>query len=394
VGFGAKLLGWVFALTVVGYPVAGLLAVFFDMPSWGASYPFRVLILLLSGLLLGIAIRSQQTTPASRLMLFFWCLYAVRLAWDGVFGPPGAFAALLFFVVTIVIPVASSTLAARFWDERVAASAVFLTGSVVCVFGALLGTGVLATDRMYADVTTRLFLDTVNPISFGHTGASTIIAAIVLGSYQLSAFRLITLLAGVVAAVACIVVSASRGPMVALFAVAFFLAIARGRMMLLVVLVALSMGAIYLGFELEVLSRFQGIVGADQDASALERLVLQSRALTMFLEHPIFGAAYAEWESNEYPHNLFIETAMALGIAGLIPVIALVFAAYASSWRQVKAGYLLLPLFFVQNFFAFQFSSALWGASAFWISISLVIAVQIGQRNLSGARVAHQKKRS
>lgn len=372
-----RILGWAFALNIIGYPLAGLFAVFANLPSWATSYPFRAFVALLSLALFWKASVLPRQGRVHVLVTVFWILYVLRLVWDSLLGPPGAAAALFYFILTVAIPVAALVRGSMHWDEAYTAKVVFYMGSAICGAGLLLGLGIVATDRMMSDITTRLFLDTVNPITFSHTGVTTLLAAAALLYGKTLPVSRGTLTTGVALAAGCIVLAASRGPLVALVACAMVAALAQNRWTLLVLLAALGGAVALFNADLGLFSRFGDIEDFEFDASSLERLLLQANALQMFEQSPIIGVAYAEFETNAYPHNVFIETAMALGVVGLLPLIAMTLLCFRNAWRLLRRGRMLLPLLFIQYFIGFQFSSALWGATAYWACTGLLLCASV-----------------
>lgn len=376
----ARWLAWAFALTLIGYPLAGLAAVFAGLPSWATSYPFRFVVV---GLSLWLVVRAARLRPRSRLpamLAIFWLLYVGRLVADWVSGPPGAAEALFFFALTTLIPVIVLARMTPHWDDALAARAVFLIGTAICAGGVLIGTGVIATDRQL-DITTRLFLDTVNPVTFGHVAASTLIAAGALAWRRHHGIPAPLLAVGSVAALGCLVLAGSRGPILALALCALVMAIVQRRFGLLVVLAIFGTALVTTG-EVEVVERFQGIESVEGDASALERLVLQANAIDIFLSNPVLGGAFAEFEFFSYPHNVFLETAMALGVVGLSLLVMLTLGSLRQGHKRLRAGQVLLPLLFVQYFVGSQFSGALWGSSALWACMALLLS-----RRRAGRRV-------
>lgn len=367
----SRWLGWAFALTLVGYPLAGLFAVFLRVPSWGASYPFRFAVVAISVWLLVHAAGVKPHGRLPPLVAVFWTLYVVRLLVDAVSGPPGALEALVFFVITTLVPVLTLVRAAPHWDESNAARAVFVLGSAICIGGVLLGTGLIRTDRQF-DHSSQLFLDTVNPISFGHVAVSTLIAAGALAYRTPRTIPGPLLAAGAAAALGCLTVAGARGPVVALAVCALALALVQRRLGMLLMLAAAGTFVVSMG-DVEVVARFQGLESVEGDASALERLVLQANAIEIFLANPVLGGAFAEFALNTYPHNVFIETAMALGVVGLLLIGALTLLAIARGYTLLRHRQVLLPLLFMQYFIGFQLSGALWGASAFWACLALLL---------------------
>ena len=77
----------------------------------------------------------------------------------------------------------------------------------------------------------------------------------------------------------------------------------------------------------ELWRRFSTI---EEDVSALDRLLLQGNAISQYLDRPILGSAFVELRLLTYPHNLFIETAMALGVVGLVVLVAMLAGLWAT----------------------------------------------------------------
>ncbi len=383
-----RMLSWAFALSVIGYPLAGLLAVFVNVPSWATSYPFRAAVAALSFALFWQARALRRQGRAHVLITVFWILYVLRLVWDSLLGPPGAAEALFYFTLTVAIPVAALMRGAVHWDEVHATKVVFYMGSAICGAGMVLGLGIVATDRMMSDITNQLFLDTINPITFSHAGVTTLLAAASLFSGKTRQVSSGTLAVGVAFAVGCMVQAASRGPLVALVACATLAALAQNRWTLLALVAALGGAVASSGTALEIFTRFEALEDVQGDASSLERLLLQANALHMFQQSPLIGAAYAEFEMNTYPHNVFIETAMALGVVGLLPLIAMTLLCFWNSWRLLRRGQMLLPLLFIQFFIGFQFSSALWGATAYWACTGLLLCASAPKKRRKASAFA------
>jgi hypothetical protein len=380
----ARWLAWAFALTLIGYPLAGLAAVFTGLPSWSTSYPFRFVVVAMSAWLLIRTARMRPSGALPAVLAMFWVLYVGRLLFDTVAGPPGAFEALFFFTLTTLIPLLALVRLAPHWDDALAAHSVFILGTAICTGGVLIGTGVIATDRQL-DITTRLFLDTVNPVTFGHAAVSTLIAAGTLMYVRPRSVPVPLLAAGAAAALGCLVLAGSRGPVLALAMCALAVALVRRRIGLLLAVAVVMVGVLLVtSGDGEVATRFQGLETLEGDASALERLVLQANAIEIFLANPVLGGAFAEFEINAYPHNIFIETAMALGAVGLTLLLVLLLGTFGRCFERMRRHHVLLPLLFLQYFVGFQFSGALWGSSAFWACMALLLSRRRARRRASG----------
>ena len=369
--------GWALSLTLVGYPVAGLIGSAFDWDSTAASVPFRVGVLVFSVVLLVRSPASGIWLRKASWLKVFTLLYLLRLLWDlGVAGVPGAGGALAFFLITVLLPCMALACVAGELREEQCAQATAILGGTVCFMAVVMYAMDWGLHRSLTEQTRRLSFEAVNPITLGHTAVTTVIAALVLARRPIGSLRIALVFAAIVVALSCLVLSASRGPLLALgvCALGYVLFASNWRMRLLLLGLGVLIGLLTLsnlGDGSELLLRFTDL---DEDDSSLERLLLQSNAINQFLASPWLGSAYCELEFLEYPHNLFIETAMALGVVGLMVMSVLVYLAGVQFVRRIRDGETLLPLLLLQYLVAIQFSGSLWGANAFWAMMAVTLA--------------------
>ena len=69
-------------------------------------------------------------------------------------------------------------------------------------------------------------------------------------------------------------------------------------------------------------SRFKSLATPEQDHTIQTRRESQSAALSSFVSNPVLGSE-AERSSEAYPHNIFLESAAAYGVLGLLPLVML-----------------------------------------------------------------------
>lgn len=370
--------GWALALALVGYPVAGLIGSALDWDSTLASIPFRLGVLALSGFLWTRSTRFRTWAQNSPWLMTFTLLYLLRLLWDfGVAGVPGASEALTFYTIAVLVPAAALGLFAGELREAQAAQAIALTGGVVCVMAVTMYFMGWGMDRSLTEQTRRLSFEAVNPITLGHVAVTTIIAALTILQRGQVGWRrgLAPVLIGI--ALTCLVLAASRAPLLVLGVCGLTYAVSTGswRTRLLLLGAALLIGAaafLTTGGESELFVRFSEF---EEDDSSLQRLLLQANAITQFLGNPILGSAFTELEFLEYPHNLFIETGMALGVVGLAVMVMLLYVAGGQFVRRLRAGEVLVPLLLLQYFLAIQFSGSLWGSTSFWALMAVVLGL-------------------
>lgn len=371
--------GWALALALVGYPVAGLIGSALNWDSTLASIPFRLGVLALSGVLWARSPPLRTWARNSPWLMAFTLLYLLRLLWDfGVAGVPGAGEAFVFYCIAVLVPAAPLGLTAGQLREEQAAQAIALTGGLVCVMAVSMYFMEWGMDRSLTEQTRRLSFEAVNPITLGHVAVTTIIAALAILHRGPRGLQRALAPVLMVVALTCLVLAASRAPLLVLGVCGLTYAVSAGswrtRLVLLGSALLIGLAAfISTGGESELFVRFADI---EEDDSSIQRLLLQANAITQFLGNPLLGSAFTELEFLEYPHNLFIETGMALGVVGLVVMLMLIYLAGVQFVRSLRAGKVLVPLLLLQYFLAIQFSGSLWGSTSFWALMAVVLGLQ------------------
>lgn len=361
---------WLLVLVIIGYPAAGLAAAAFDWDSQTASVPFRVLVLLLSGWIL-VTSRSRLMPSKGFILVAFGMVYLGRLVWDAtVASVPGASEAILFFIVTVVIPCVALWKCARQIDPATVSRLMFKFGAAICFAAFLMHTFDIGQSRSLTEATGRLSFEALNPISIGHVAVTTLIAALSLTQPRLRWADLPLMFAGVVAALTVSGLAAARGPVLGMVAAAMVYAVATRRWRWIMALVVASL-VLLLDPETALWKRFADV---EDDASSVERLLLQGSAVTAFLSSPVWGSAFVEPIEFTYPHNLFIETAMALGVIGLLLLFVLLAQSVRAAIRLAVDRNLLLPMLYAQYFVGSQLSGAIWGNAVLWAVTTLLLA--------------------
>ncbi len=366
----AKLARWVFVLTVIGYPFFGLLAALMNVESSVTSMPLRIWVAVLSLLVLIIAMLARLKGRGYKWLWVFWVLYSSRLLWDTfVADIDGAQNATLFFAAIVVLPCYALSRAVSRWKERPTAILLVAFGGATCILAVLMQVLGLGFESSLIEQTSRLSFESINPISLGHVATTTLIAGMCLARYRINWTAKILLTCASLTAVAVLILAASRGPVLAFGICALVFGFAAGQWRLIFLGGFLLLPVIF-GQNTELLARFSDI---EVDESTNDRILLMGNAISEFLEHPLLGSAFVEPLQMTYPHNLMIETAMALGMAGLATLVPVVLRACAQSWGRLKQQDLLLPLLFIQYLIGAQLSGAIWGNASFWAVVVLLV---------------------
>ena len=116
--------------------------------------------------------------------------------------------------------------------------------------------------------------------------------------------------------------------------------------------------------------------GYNVDRSAMERLTAQSLAIEDFLSSPLIGRYYIHPNLGRglYPHNIIIETAMALGIVGLALLFIVILRGALKVLRYFSFEHPLLTMLLVQYTVEAMVSGALWGSDNFFVLLGVLLS--------------------
>lgn len=380
---------WIIALSLLAYPLLGTLVAFTSLPSLVASVPVRALVLLLA---LSLTLRTRSAvwlSTGASLLFAFWAIYLTRLLWDWwIVGIPVASEFTLNFVV-FCIPTAMAFMHAPAIDERKLSRMLLVLGVVTCLLAIVANSTNLASARSFTeDAEGRLFLDTVNPITFGHVGTTTILATLGVSRYCTRKIEWLGLAAAAAIGSTAILLGGSRGPLVALLVCITLAALlVKGYRWLLLPLIAgglLVFGEGSVDSEILLGSRVTSSVQSD---SPEIRVLMAAGAVEQFLESPLVGSAIIERQFEDYPHNPFLEAAMAVGVAGLLLLVIINFRALKRILRSLRRGNLLVPLLAVQALVGAQVSGSLSASASLWLFLALFAGAESRIRR----RVSTQK---
>lgn len=382
--------GIVMAGGIVGFPLVAATTSLLDMPSTTTSIVMRALIgsgallLLLTG---RRSITGLIRTPAV-LLLYFWLFYILRLLVETLFQPEElarpAFIYWTFAVGACLVPMVA--LAAN--RERMAPDHLFRLILVLCVVATLLGLASADTkmgDGEYAFDTGRYGLDSLNPIFFGHLGVTVAVMAIwrLHEKATLKAYLLYAMVAAL--GILVMLLSASRGPLIAFAASILALEVVRGWRRLLLVGLTLAPLFVFLTFDLTSVDRALGtqtfsrlqLTFEISDAATLGRVQSLGGALQQFIEAPISGNALEERTTRNYPHNIVLEALIATGIFGALALVMALVWLLRQTVRllQARSPYGWLALLFVQYLVGAQMSGAVWSSYQLWTLCGALIAL-------------------
>ena len=241
----------------------------------------------------------------------------------------------------------------------------------------------------------RLATAAINPISLGHyaTSVSLISFYIILNKSSFhnklpsitnhTLVYLTTFATGIVITF----LAGSRGPLLALLICSVLLLTScqlKNKISnytlwaLILLLVLFCVSNTFIGKENLLLNRLLS-TGDDLDgADSQTRGYVYYMAIQLFLEHPIIGFGLELPNAEGYPHNLYLESFLAIGVSGglifiiivtytLMVSIKLIFAK-SSQWQWIG-------VLFIQYFIGGCFSGALYGSSSFWYFLFAILGI-------------------
>lgn len=352
------------ALAVVGYPLSAAVSQLTEADSNAINLAFRITILVLS-LLLGIWTIARGQYQVDALILVFLMIYTIRMVSDLTYsGLPDIKENFQFYMAITLIPTLSLGGGLAWYNEKTFAWWITLIGGLAGLLIAY--TLLFRPDEMLLEaLDQRASFKFLNPISIGYHGLYIAAAALILIAI-LGKRRWILLLGAVtVLGGYLLLVSGSRGPIVALVLGVGLTGFANTRTAGAYAIIGLGVAALLMvvGAPELIIQRFFSI-GAD--ASSLERFYATQLSLQAAIDHPLFGFAYIEPVTGLYPHNLLVEAAMALGMAGAALMLWMQIRLIVAAWWLAQRGDRLLPFIAASVFANSWISGSIWGAGLFF----------------------------
>jgi O-antigen ligase len=111
------------------------------------------------------------------------------------------------------------------------------------------------------------------------------------------------------------------------------------------------------------------------DETVVQRLGLGELAWQEFVQHPMFGSGFSLPVTGQYPHNIVLDTGMAMGIFGVALFLSL---SAAGLWRAFLAmtgsGDEFMASMFIYDLVASQFSGALWSQTVLFVAMGRLLS--------------------
>lgn len=352
------------ALAVAGYPLSAAVSQLMGVESNIINLAFRVIILVLS-LLLGIWSVARGQYRFDGLIMSFLTIYSIRMVSDLAYsGLPDIADDFQFYVATALVPALALGGGHIWYDEKKCARWIAVIGGFA---GVLIAYTLVfrPDDELLAALSDRAAFKYLNPISISYHGLYLAAAALILIASPDDRRRVV--LWGVVAALGGYLLFAggSRGPFVALVLAVGLTGFANTRTSGVYAMLGISAAVllVVVGAPELIVQRF---LSAGEDASSLERFDAIQLSLQAAIDHPLYGYAYIEPMTGIYPHNLLVESALAVGVIGAALMLWMQIALILAAWRLARGGEWLLPFLAATVFANAWVSGSIWGSGLFF----------------------------
>lgn len=378
--------------SLVGFPAIAAVTSNLGVPSTELSMVVRGLVAVAAVAVICKA-KSYRLNLIVLSFLFFWLTYFLKLTFEfGILSNTYSRESIVFWVWSVgacFLPAFAVAVGAKnlnLWQLYLPLLVVIVPSMALLIISG--DTNHTGASGAVSDIG-RLNVDSLNPISMGHLGASGILVGIGSIIESRNTPRVNHLCkASILLGLMLMVLANSRGPIVAILAALLFLISARidrRRTLLLAASLAfllLGLG-IYFWEELQFLAfRFGAAIGG-QDLSTIGRMDALSGAWSQFLSAPFFGDALEERSTQFYPHNVIVESFMATGLLGGMAFLFVLVRAVMVSWSSLRNGSLpqWVGLLTVQYIVGAQFSGAIYQSTAMWALVMLVsVSVVYGNK--------------
>lgn len=230
-------------------------------------------------------------------------------------------------------------------------------------------------------------------INYGQLGASLLLISIYkLTISKLSRINILLYVAGILVGLLIMGLSASKSPFVSSAAVIIIFLLSK---------FSFKRYLVVSGFLILIISGIQFFLSfIEKSGSALlarynlflehgdeNRIELIKDSFNEFINHPVFGNHFvleSGFSAGYYPHNIILESFMALGVFGGLLFLYILFNALKKSFQLLnkKSEYVWISILFFQYLFLAMLSGSLYNSFLFWSL--LVLVLKVGQnKNLS-----------
>jgi len=236
----------------------------------------------------------------------------------------------------------------------------------------------------YTLETDRMGLKSLNPIFAGHFAVSIFIVALYSFTLiKLNFFKLIALFVLLIISFQVIIGSGSRGPLAAGILALLIIELGFFKLMFLFpVFFIIFITGILPSID-EIPSALEGIAIIERLIGTLDafsqgdgRIAQYASAILLISESPLTGGYLEDPQFKIYPHNIILESIMALGFLGGLILIYLIYHSVKMSilLSEKRPEFKALSVLLIQHIIAAQFSGSIYTSTTMWVLIGFFCA--------------------
>jgi len=372
---------------IPGYYLILSLAIQFDIITRLVTLPSRIIPLVILTVAYIVSFRSKRVGYSRinfQLFILFSILYVGRILYDGAVKDnlieQTLESYLSYFILSMFLP--------ALFFMRINISLINIRLEKIFFYGMMILT-LYFTISYYDKLGTARIKGTedgaLSILSIGYVSALMIALSIntFFNKKRVSQVRPVIALLAIAFSIIPLILSASRGPVLAI-ALSIFIILIRSKtkwknmkVSMLFLLVVLLSGYFQDAVEKSgsaLISRITNIsADIDNDESSAFRLHLWREAIDLYKESPILGSQL-ELESGGYPHNIILEAFMTTGtIGGGIFLYLILLASYRAFKSTNDPNLSWLSVLFFISLGLYSVSGAIWGAN--WIIVPMAIFI-------------------
>ncbi len=339
-----------------------------------------LMILVLAFALTGRGARlpAAALLPATLFLVLYFARMLENMFISGLVIPPDNNNVLLVFLLSAILP--SYLLAAMARQIRDADMTRLMSFFVMIYLFGLYFNWTALSDTSEQ----RATLERVNSVALAYLSSSFLLFYFV----KFGSSKIVTIGALLVSPILLVVVSIarSRGMMASSGAalLIYFLLSRGSRRMVLLVCIALAVAVAFYYSDSDYVQYFLDTLGRVNSVDDKERLDLYQGSWAQIQDYPLFGRYILEMGSGFYPHNVYVEAVMAVGVIGAIPfALHIIIASYSAFGlirnRHESAVGAFVALLFFRDAIGAAAAGSLYANAGLWISSFLVIALRQAQ---------------
>ncbi|WP_316838251.1 O-antigen ligase family protein [Pedobacter nutrimenti] len=398
---------WLFLFLSFGYPIQASIPIFLHIPSTPINATFRGLYLFISIFLIVNSFKRSNKLPKGiKALIFFWILYGIRLIYDVSFrgiklGDKDALYIYSFAFGSCFFPMLAVILNAKYINLNsiykklysiMALSNLLLLILIVYQNGSLSLN--LFTSRI--SITGGDNESVINTIIIGLYGDLLFVLSVyslLFLRFKNSLIKLLVIFFGLTGLLN-LIAAASRGPLVVMVLIVIYMVyfkykIVSRRADFLAKTIMISIITIFFvlitGFldnlteRFTIFSRFeqfgQDLKSGEKEARSYE----YSSAWDQFCDSPIFGDRFTTRLDSTYPHNIYLEVLMSLGIVGMALLLFLhweVFRRIKYIFKKKDYIFFLLLIILLIIFLSSMTSGGIGFNPGLWLIFALFLSVK------------------